>query len=162
MYKRQEEIFTGKSLTGVILSLDAENEKATVYTAADGQEKEFALSGVELITDSYGNKIGFSSLKVGQVVDVSYKEGNTSQVEPVSYTHLDVYKRQYLYSRGARDPDGRGCGAGEGVTVGRVAARYCEAGMQNGGRRGPGSFLGTSVKRGPNGGGDSEEAKIRQ
>ena len=75
------EIFTGKSLTGVILSLDVENEKATVYTAADGQEKEFTLSGVELITDSYGNKIGFSSLKVGQVVDVSYKEGSTSQVE---------------------------------------------------------------------------------
>ena len=76
-----DEVFTGKSVTGVITALDAENERATVYTADSSEEIVFDLAGVELVTDEYGNQIGFNSLAVGQVVDVSYQEGSANRVE---------------------------------------------------------------------------------
>ena len=76
-----DEVLTGKSITGVITALDAENERATVYTADSAEEIVFDLAGVELVTDEYGNQIGFTSLTVGQVVDVSYQEGSSNRVE---------------------------------------------------------------------------------
>ncbi len=75
------EVFQGKSIVGVITALNPADEQATVYTADSAQEIVFDLAGVELVTDEFGNQIGFSSLAVGQVVDVSYQEGSENRVE---------------------------------------------------------------------------------
>ena len=91
-----EEIFTGKEMTGVIVALDSEKETAAVHAAGAKDNIVFDLEGVERITDAYGNAIGFSSLKVGQVVDVSYQEGSVNKVErfrlsSVAVEVADVY-----------------------------------------------------------------------
>ena len=87
---------------GIHVSFKKENQKSLF-----GRERQQVLRGISL------------SLREGECLGIIGESGSGKSTlgrvlagllrpEPVSYTHLDVYKRQ-IYDRGCRHPDEAPC-----------------------------------------------------
>ena len=67
---------------------------STMVSMADLTEKE---SAAELLLEAKGFENVIVNL-TGETADVVVPEADLTDAKPVSYTHLDVYKRQLYYS----------------------------------------------------------------
>ena len=56
---------------------------------------DYSVAAMTPVTESLVNNLGLSL----NVIDIGYGNVSAAWAWPVSYTHLDVYKRQYLYRR---------------------------------------------------------------
>ncbi|MBQ6240862.1 MAG: PEGA domain-containing protein [Firmicutes bacterium] len=71
---------TDASISGVILEMNSNTGVVFVYSAATKEKLEFNLMKADLLTDAHGNAIGYDALRIGDLVDVSYRTGAENKV----------------------------------------------------------------------------------
>ncbi|MBQ5959252.1 MAG: PEGA domain-containing protein [Firmicutes bacterium] len=68
------------SISGVILEMDETTGIVSVYSAVSKETQVFNLMKAELLTDAHGNSISYDALRVGDLVDVTYRSGAENKV----------------------------------------------------------------------------------